>query len=121
MDDKTLMRISFVIAVAGIAALIAAVQFAEPKMVKISDVNEKLVGQTILVNGTVDSVSIKEGNIFIKLTADKDSIDVVMFKQQAENSADAYILKKGDFLTVAGKINFYKNELEIVASSIKRL
>lgn len=121
MNDKTLMRLSLVIAIVGLAALMVAANFAEPKKVEISSIGEEMIGHNVKVNGSVESASINDGNIFISLADGNSSIDIVMFKQNAKNNAVAYNLKKGDFIIVEGKVNFYRNDLEIVADSLKRI
>ena len=119
MDDKTLLRLSVVIAVAGLVSLIAAAQLAEPMKIPISKIDENLIGRGIEVNGTVESISVKDGNIFIRITDGSNGIDVVMFKQDAND--DAYAIKEGDSIVVMGKVNFYRNSLEIVANSLRHI
>jgi DNA/RNA endonuclease YhcR with UshA esterase domain len=124
MDDKTLVRLSAAIAVVGLIGIIAAAQFAEPKAVEISEISGSLVGQNVAVNGTVESISINDGNVFITLgsvdSRDNSSADVVMFERDARNSI-AYTIKKGDTIVVDGKVNYYRNDVEVVASSIRRV
>lgn len=121
MDDKMLLRLSVLIAAAGLVSLIAAAQYAEPKIVEVSAIDEHMIGQSVVVNGTVESVSLKDGTVFIEITDGTKSIDIVMFEQEAKNSKDAYTIKKPDMIAVAGKVSFYRNSLEIVADSITRI
>jgi len=120
ITDKQLMKVCIVIAIVGFAFLFVVLQFITPESIKIKDINEKMIGRIATINGTVNSFSEKDGNIFIKLGDDTGNITVVMFQSDAKNFNFGN-LKKSGRVSVTGKVSLYKSELEVVAISIKVL
>lgn len=120
MDDKTLTRLSAAIAAVGIISLVLVANFAEPKSIEVGMIDRGMIGQNVVVNGTAESVSIREGNIFIELANNGSKINVVLFEQDAQNTEGAYTIKEGDFIEVGGKVSLYRNSLEIIAASVSR-
>lgn len=119
IDDENLKRISLILAVIGIIMIYVVTLFIEPQQVSIKDLTENDVGKNVVVNGTIISYSINNENIFIKLTDGTGNITVVMFERTARGQL-VYDMKEGGFVSVAGKVNIYKSELEIVANSINK-
>jgi exonuclease VII large subunit len=119
ISDSQLIRLSFAIAVAGVVVLFFVVQLTEPLAVRIVEINEAMSGQSVITNGTVSSLSIKDGNIFFTLS-DEEAIKVVIFKKDAEKN-EAYQLENGDKIRVEGKVSIYRDELEIVVEKIENI
>lgn len=65
MNDKTLSRLSLAIALIGIIALFAYVQFSQPNHVEISSIDNSMLGQVLEISGKVDSFSLNNGNAFL--------------------------------------------------------
>ncbi|MCX6819278.1 MAG: OB-fold nucleic acid binding domain-containing protein [Candidatus Aenigmarchaeota archaeon] len=112
------MKLCLAMSVIGVIALFILVQFIEPKELSISDISQSHVGQEVVTQGRISSYAIDDGNIFISLSEANNSIQVVMFQKDAKLEAE---LKKGDKIKVTGKVAFYKNDLEIIASSVEKL
>lgn len=112
------MVVSLAVAAAGLVFLFLITISIEPMQAKISEVSSDLVGRDIVVKGKIDSYFTKEGNVFITLE-EGAKIKVVMFSREAQKQPWVYDLQKGDSVFVEGRVQLYKNELEIVANTIK--
>jgi len=113
MSDKTLLRISAVTAAAGMIALYLIVAFIEPRQAEIADLK---VGENVLVGGAVSEFARSEGNIFFRLT-NGSSIKVVMFANDAERMHIE--IKDNNIVMVKGKVQYYRNSIEIIAKEIR--
>lgn len=112
------MLLSLAMAVAGLVALFIITLSIEPREITVSEISSELSGQVVVASGTISSYFSKEGNVFITLE-DGASIKVVMFSRDAQKQPWVYDLRKGDSISVQGRVQLYKNELEIVAESVK--
>ncbi len=118
ISDKKLMQLSLATAVIGIIALYVLVSVVQPKAAAIAGLKD-MAGQNVLVSGVVTGYMESKGTVFITLE-NNSSIKVVMFANDAEKYPDVYKIKEGDNATVKGKVQYYKNELEIIAKHISR-
>ncbi|MBI2172748.1 MAG: hypothetical protein HYT73_00870 [Candidatus Aenigmarchaeota archaeon] len=110
MEDRMIKIISLSLAVIGIAGLAIISVQNDYSPTKIYEISDEMIGKNIIVNGTVLSSRISDGNSFMYIE-DLGTIKIVMFN--AKIRADI-----GDKATVYGRVNVYKNELEIVAEKI---
>lgn len=115
MTDS-LTKISLIISAVGIIALFFVANSLQPLEITAKTIDKSHVGTTVSVNGTIKSLAVKEGNIFISL---EEGMRVVVFRNSAAGSD--YGLKRNDRINVVGKVQLYKNELEIVAEKITKL
>jgi len=112
-----ILKISIVIALVGIAALFFISRFSTEETISIKDLK---IGQIERASGMVTSVYIsKDDNAFIKVADNSGEITVVAFK--SSNIAEVYDLEVGDQISVLGRIEEYKGELEIIAKEIKKI
>ena len=109
ITDRTLIRISLAVAIIGIAALFILVSLTEPRHASIAEIKP---GENVLVSGTVADYKESRGTIFFTFE-NISSVNVVMFLFPMVKLTD------GDSVTVAGKVQYYRNEMEIVAKDIK--
>ncbi len=110
MDDRTLIKISLAWSLIGIFALILIASYSAPEQIKIKDL-ESNVGKTVLLQGEVLKVSAAESATFIDLADDSGKITVVAF-DKVQNITERNIV------TVKGKVQIYKGNLELIASEI---
>lgn len=111
ISDRSLIRISLATSAIGIIALYLLVTLTEPSHATISDIK---AGDNVAVSGLVKDYRESRGNIFFTLE-NASSMKVVMFAPDAEK---APMIKNGDAVTVKGKAQYYRNEMEIVAKSM---
>lgn len=122
ISDKQLTRISFLITIIGIIALYFIVQFTEPVKVEIGDISHDMVGNYISLSGYIeDGPQWDKGNLFFILGNGKENIKVIMFAKETKKQQELKELKKADRVHVIGRVDEYKNELEIIASSIEKI
>ena len=84
---------------------------------EISSIDYSSLGMNVKVIGYVKNKPILKNNVLLFSISDESnkSINVVMFNVKQFN------ISKDDLVLVIGKIEEYKNELEIVAKSIKKI
>jgi DNA/RNA endonuclease YhcR with UshA esterase domain len=114
VTDKSLMRLSVIVSVVGIAMLIIAANFMKPQQYQVMDIRDDMLGKSVTLSGVVYSISEKNNNVFMNLYDGTGNIDVVAF-----NMADAVEAAKGENVTVYGKVALYNSRLEIIANEIK--
>lgn len=110
ISDRSLIRISLVTSVIGIIALYLFT-LTEPSHTSISDIK---AGDNVAVSGVVKDYRESRGNLFF-IMENASSVKVVMFAPDAEKATR---IKNGDTVTVRGKAQYYRNEMEIIAKSI---
>ena len=110
MEDRTIKIVSLSLAIIGITGLGAVSLQSGYTPVNIYEISENMAGKKVVVNGTVHSSYVRENNLFMSLE-DSGIIKIVMFNSGISAS-------KGERAVVYGRVNVYKNELEIVAEKI---
>lgn len=112
-----ILKISIAIAIIGIIALFFITQYNTENTAKISDLK---IGQIERITGMVTSVyNSKDANVFLKVADNTGEISVVVFK--SSNIDEAYEMEIGDQVSVLGRVEEYKKELEIIAKEIKKV
>jgi len=112
-----ILKISIVIAIVGIAALFFIERFSTEETKSIKNIK---IGQIERVSGMVTSVyTSKSKNVFLKVADNTGEVAIVAFKDS--NIDGVYDLEVGDQVTVLGRVNEYKGELEIIAKEINKL
>ncbi len=115
ISDRTLMKISLIMAITGIIALFFITQSLETLEPRITDINDKITGRNVIVHGIIMDFAEKDGNIF--LTLENDSrIDAVVFEKDARNVKN---LSVGMNVTIAGKVTIYKGNIELSVKTIE--
>ena len=112
-----IVKISVVIAVAGIASLfLISSIFAE----EITSVSDLKIGQMDKIRGMVTSIYVsRDSHVFLKVADNTGEIDVVAFK--SSNIDLAYELEVGEEVSVFGRVEEYKDNLEIIAQEISKV
>lgn len=118
LSDSQLMKLCLTMSVIGIIALFFIIQSIEPLELSVPEITQAYVGREVITSGDISSFAVNDGNIFIDLVDVNSTISVIMFKKDADV---AYAFKKGDKVSIIGKVAIYRNELEIIASSIKKI
>lgn len=110
-----ILKISIAVSIIGILFLfLVTVIFEE----EITDISEIKIGQIEKVSGMVTSVYVsRDSHVFLSVADNTGEVTVVAFKNS--NIDEAYDLEIGEEITVLGRVDEYKGELEIIASEIK--
>jgi len=119
ISDRTLTRVALVLAIIGIAGLFLVTLFIGPKEIKIGSITDAEIGMDVTVKGVVDSYYEKDGHVFIDLNDTTGTIKAVVFENTAKGMPTVYNIEQGDMISIEGKVQLYKNELEIVATAVK--
>mgnify|MGYP001609029313 CR=1 FL=1 len=111
MQEKTLLKISYLILILGLAFLFFYSQsfdFSLPSDPAVIESAEK-----VLMKGQVKNLKVTSKAVFFKLEGEKViTTDVILFP---ENSI---YLKEGDYVEINGQIEEYNGEKELVADKI---
>src|SRR3989338_10942227 len=107
MADK-LLKISFIGAIVGIILLFIVSENIEIKETPIGMVDESYIGRSVRFSGEITKISSSEKFSSIEVDG---KILVVLFEKVD--------LAKGDKIEVIGKVDEYKNRIEVVADSIR--
>jgi len=116
VNEKTIIRIAAVMAVVGLAALFFLIKVSFADSTDIGTL-EGMEGKSVRVEGVVTRVNVHpEGHVFFTLNDHSGSIAVVAFA--GSKIEVAYSLVEGQKLSVIGKVDVYKEKLEIIAKDI---
>ena len=115
MNNALILKISITIAIIGIIGMYIFTSATE-NLVEVAQIGE-FMGERVSIEGTVDKYyTSKDGHVFFDVYDFSGYVDVVAFRNS--NIEEAYKIKDGDRVKVTGKVQEYKNELEIIASKI---
>ena len=118
ITDKNLGYLCFILVIIGIAGIVIILQFTGPRNMGTGLIYENNVGENVLVSGVIKSYSESQGHVFMDIDDGTGEIKVVIFENTAKNQAHVYGLGVGGKVIVEGKVQIYKNELEIIADSV---
>ena len=118
MQEKTLMKISFICSVIGIIALYFVSESIVIPDTAIGRIDLSTIGKTVKVDGTVGRVNEGDKVIIFGIKDNKgdDELTVIAFKNK--NSDDSTQIASGAELSITGKIEEYNGKPEIIASEI---
>jgi RecJ-like exonuclease len=105
METRSLLKLSLIIAFLGTFALLLLSQNIEPKITKITNINEKMLDEWVKVSGRVVDGQDYGSLRIVTLEDDTASIDCVL------NSDKNFSI--GSETEITGKVIEYKGELEI--------
>ena len=108
-------RLALATATAGVLFLFLLSLVLEPVEASIAEIDESMQGLTVSVSARVDSVLHKETFVIFTLNDGTGKLKVVVFNPSNEQRQ---LLQRNNFVSVEGKIQVYKNELEMVAKSV---
>jgi len=112
-----ILKISITIAILGIIALFFIIQINKETIVVIEDLK---IGQIERITGMVTSIYVsKNDHVFLEVADNTGKVTVVAFKNS--NIDTAYELENGDQISVLGRVDEYKGELEIIAKEIRKI
>lgn len=111
MKDKTLIKIALAWSLIGIAALLFISEYSEPDRIKIIELGDH-TGKIVYIQGIVAKTTYAEKVTIFEVDDGTSDIKVVAFEKMNKT------IDKGDEIVVYGKVDTYKNELEVIANKI---
>jgi DNA/RNA endonuclease YhcR with UshA esterase domain len=116
LTEKHIAVVSLLLAIAGTGLLFLFNQAIDPMEIEIGEITKSNIGERIKVGAKIEWALEKDNYILLTLD-DGSKIKAVHFGPSPE---ERQIAKPGSFVAVVGKVQLYKNELEIIAEEIKR-
>ncbi|MDP6671121.1 MAG: hypothetical protein QGI60_04880 [archaeon] len=116
LTEKHIAIASLILAIVGTGLLFLFNQAIEPNELEIGTLGKSNVGERIKVGAKIEWALEKDNYILLTLD-DGSKIKAIKFGPSPE---ERQIAKPGSFVAVVGKVQLYKNELEIIAEEIKR-
>jgi DNA/RNA endonuclease YhcR with UshA esterase domain len=111
-----ILKISIIVAIVGIISLFLISRLLTEETI---DISKLKIGQIERISGMVTSVYIsRDDHVFLNIADNTGEITVVAFKNS--NIDEAYDLEVGEEVSVLGRIDEYKGELEIIAKEIRK-
>lgn len=108
MEETILVRIGIFCSFVGVLTLYMITIYVEPEQVAISEVNQEYLGKFVKVSGKVASIREFKKSKLIEIE-DKDRIYIYVLNELLPEG-----LEEGMLITVSGKVQEYKGNLEIV-------
>lgn len=109
MNESLLLKTALITAILGLIAITLIVKLTSLEEMNIGEAKQADEGNVVIITGTVERVTSKEGFSVISIKKE-ESIDVVLF--------DSINLSKGQKVEVTGKTKEYQGSKEIVADKI---
>ena len=116
LQQYNIARIALISAIAGIAFLFALTTAFESAQANISELNEQMAGGSVLLKGRVDSAWSSKGTLFFQLNDGTGKMQAVIFNPSEEQKQ---VIAKNAFVAVTGKVQVYKNALEIIVAKVE--
>jgi DNA/RNA endonuclease YhcR with UshA esterase domain len=119
MKEKSLLYISIVCSLIGLALLYFISQKIELKQTPINQINPDDTGKNVRLCGDITSKYVsKNKHVFFKLQDQTGEMNIVVFNNTAKN-INAYQLETNDTVCVIGSVDEYQNKLEIILQKIE--
>ncbi len=115
MNQKTLLKISLTLSLLGIFLLLLLSNILEPKLTKISEINSEKLNQKTKIRGTIIKIDYKRTFQILSVKDSTGKIEVLV------NSNNIFQFQKNQKITVIGKIQDYKEKLQISADKINSI
>ena len=112
MNEKLLLKISFITAIIGILILLFILQKIELSKVNLNNITKNDIDKKIKIKGELISITETPGLYILNVKDFSGEIAVIAFKEEKLD------LKKGDILEIEGQITGYQDKIEIIAKKI---
>jgi len=116
LQQQTISKIALLASMAGIATLFLLAENIEAKEVSIREIDEGMLDMHVLVKGQVMSSYQTNKTAIMELYDGTGKVKAVMFRPSKEQLV---LLGKGSFASFEGKVQIYKEELEIVVERVE--
>lgn len=112
MEEKTILKLSLVIAMTGIILLLFISETIEIESYKINDLTKKDAGKDVKVTGIITRVTETPGLFIFNIQDETGEITAILFKDGKTNiTANMHV-------EIQGEAQEYKDNIEIVVDQI---
>jgi len=118
LSTSTLLKISLTTALVSHLLLIYLSEKLEPKLIQISEINEKKLEQFVKISGKIESTRETESLLLLNVRDETSSITIVIFKDDKQNQIR---FNKNETIEVIGKVSEFRSQLQVEASEIKKI
>jgi aspartyl/asparaginyl-tRNA synthetase len=116
LKQETISLIALASSVLGVIMLVFFAESFEAREVKVEEIDESLAGWPVKVNAKVESAYLKENTAFLQLYDGTGKIKAVIFRPSPEQQS---LASKNSFACFKGKVQVYRNELEIIVEGVE--
>ena len=116
MEDNKIIKIAISASIFGLILLYYATIAIEAKSYSISQIDKSMLDQDVKIRGKITNIIKTEKVLILNVKDGTGSIMVASF-----NPKEVVEIKNGLDIEVIGKVSIYKNKIEIIADSIKRI
>ena len=113
MDEKNLLKVALICSIIGIFIIFILSDKLEPSLIRIADVSEDIIEQSVKIQGKIVSLRNTPSVLIFDVKDDSGSIKVVAF-----NDGNSQ-LNNGQRVKILGDVTEYKGMLEIEAKKIE--
>ncbi len=111
MQEKTLFKVSLLLAFLGLAFLFFYAEEVDLKVVE--NLDNSLPEETVKLRGVVQSINKQEKVLFLNLEAERmETMDIVVFPEEE------LFIQEGDYVEITGTVEEYQGKKEVIASTI---
>ena len=112
MQEKTLLKISFITALIGLLVLLFILDKIELSNFSISNLSENEIDKKVKIKAELLSIKETPGLYILEVKDFSGEITIIVFKDEKLD------LQKGDILEIEGQVTSYKDKIEIIAKKI---
>ncbi len=116
LQQETISAIALCVSLTGIVMLFAFAESLEARQVQIGEIDEALLGWHVKINAKILSSYQLDSTVFLQLYDGTGKIKAVLFKPSKQQQE---LIGKNTFASFEGKVQLYKNELEIIVEQVK--
>lgn len=111
MQEKFLIKISYLITIIGLAFLFFYVQKLDLPL--LPDLESVASSEQVFMKGTIKGLKVTDQAVFFELEGEKIvKTDIILFPESS------IYLREGDHVEITGQVEEYKGEKEVIADTI---
>jgi RecJ-like exonuclease len=107
---KKLLSLALIFSLVGLFSLLLIAEYLEVEQVSIAELEQR-IGQRVSISGEIVKVTQKPAVNFFELADATGRLSVVAFGEMTEVNTNTKV-------SVSGKVELYKGELEVIADQI---
>lgn len=117
MQDYWIARIALFTAVMGICTLLFLGSILGERQASVAEISDSAIGSRLELRGRVDNAFKQEGVLVFHINDGTGILKAVIFSPTAEQEK---LAEKNSFVKATGKVQLYRNELEIVVEGLEK-
>ena len=110
------MKIALATSLLGLFSLYIISETFEPKIILISEVNEKMFDSYVRISGQISSARETEGLYILQVNDSSGKIEVIIYKEKEKLS-----FSRGQEVEVIGKVSEFRGKIQLEAADIRRI